>query len=122
MIMKEELFYLIISDNNFSNELIKKFPGLYSYITSYKQNPSHEHNQKCKDVISQFYDTNDDLRKSLINYYNQKKENLRVDGKVFELNNQEEYVRLIRKAKVENWKYEGLSVVEKDNKIKVYFY
>lgn len=120
--MKEELFYLIISDNNFSNELIKRFPGLYSYITSYRQNASPEHNQKCKDVISKFYDENDDFRKSLVNYCNQKKEMLRVDGKVFELNNQDEYLRLVRKAKAENWKYEGLSVVENNDKIKVYFY
>lgn len=120
--MKEELFYLIISDNNFSNELIKRFPGLYSYITSFRQNASPEHNQKCKDVISKFYDDNDDIRKLLITYCTQKRENVRVDGKVFELNSQEEYLRLIRKSKTENWKYEGLSVVETNDKIKVYFY
>jgi len=120
--MKEDLFYLIISDNNFSNELIKRFPGLYSYITSFKQNASPEHNEKCKNVIGKFYDENENLKKTLINYISQKKDFNRVDGKVFELNNSEEYLRLIRKAKSENWKYEGMSVVENNGKIKVYFY
>jgi hypothetical protein len=120
--MKEDLFYLIISDNNFSNELIKRFPGLYSYITSFKQNASQEHNEKCKNVIGKFYDENENLKKVFINYVSQKKDFNRVDGKVFELNNSEEYLRLIRKAKSENWKYEGISVVENNNKIKVYFY
>lgn len=120
--MKEELFYLIITDNNFSNEVIKRYPGLYSYVTSFKQNASPEHNEKCKNVIATFYDENDNFRKTLINYCSQNKQNIRVDGKVFELNNQEEYLRLIRKAKSENWQYEGLSVVENNDKIKVYFY
>jgi hypothetical protein len=120
--MKEDLFYLIIGDNNFSNELIKKFPGLYSYITSFKQNASPEHNERCKNVISKFYDENENFRKTLINYYSQNKQNIRVDGRVYELNNQDEYLRLIHKAKSENWKYEGLSVVESNSKIKVYFY
>jgi len=120
--MREELFYLILSDNNFSNELIKKFPGLYSYITSFRQNASPEHNVTCKNVISKFYDENLDLRKTLVNYCNKKRDVIRVDGKVFVLNSQEEYLRLIIKTKQENWKYEGLSVVESNDKIKVYFY
>jgi len=120
--MKDELFYLIINDNKFSNELIKKFPGLYSYITAYRQNASPEHNEKCKNTILKFYDENEHFRKTLINYLNDHSDAPRVDGKVFEIANDEEYLRLIRKSKVENWKYEGLSVVHTHDKIKVYFY
>jgi len=120
--MKDELFYLIINENKFSNELIKKFPGLYSYITAYRQNASPEHNEKCKNTICRFYDENEHFRKNLLNYINDNSNSLRVDGKVFEITNDEEYLRLIRRAKTENWKYEGLSVVHLHDKIKVYFY
>lgn len=120
--MKEDLFYLIISDNNFSNEIIKRFPGLYSYITSYKQNASPDHNEKCKNTIGEFFDNNETFRNVFLTYSINRKESNRVDGKVFELDSDEEYLRLIRKSKAENWKYEGLSVVESNNKIKVYFY
>jgi uncharacterized membrane protein YheB (UPF0754 family) len=120
--MKDELFYLIISDNKFSNELIKKFPGLYSYITAYRQNASPEHNEKCKNIINKFYDENEHFRKHLLNYIKDNSNEPRVDGKVFEIANDEEYLRLIRKLKTENWKYEGLSVVHLHDKIKVYFY
>jgi len=58
----------------------------------------------------------------LLNYINDNSNSLRVDGKVFEITNDEEYLRLIRRAKTENWKYEGLSVVHLHDKIKVYFY
>lgn len=120
--MKDELFYLIISDNKFSNELIKKYPGLYSYITSYRQNASPEHNEKCKNTILKFYDDNEHFRKTLLTYINENSNAPRVDGKVFEVKNDEEYLRLIRKAKNENWKYEGLTVTQVNDKIKVYFY
>ena len=120
--MKEELFYLIVSDNKFSNELIKKFPGMYSYITALRQNTSREHNEKCKTTIFNFFENNEYFRKVISNYLNENKDSVRVDGKVIEVNNTDEYLRLIRKAKSENWKYDGLSVVESDNKIKIYFY
>lgn len=120
--MKDELFYLIVSDNKFSNELIKKFPGLYSYITAYRQNVSPEYNEKCKNTIYKFYEENEHFRNSLMTYLHDNSNNNRVDGKVFEINNDEEYLRLIRRAKTENWKYEGLSVTQFNDKIKVYFY
>jgi len=120
--MKDELFYLIISDNKFSNELIKKFPGLYSYITAYRQNASPEHNEKCKNTIYKFYEDNEHFRKTLLNHLGDTSNPTRVDGKVFELNNDEEYLRLIKRSKTENWKYEGLSVTQFNDKIKVYFY
>ena len=120
--MKDELFYLIISDNKFSNEVIKKFPGLYSYVTDDRQNASPEHNEKCKNTIIKFYEENEHFRKTLLNYVNDNSDSPKVDGKVFEIKNDEEYLRLIRKAKTENWKYDGLTVSQIDDKIKVYFY
>lgn len=120
--MKEDLFYLILSDNKFNAAVIKQFPGLYSYITSFRQNVSEEHNQVCKDKIFKFYESNEYFRALVSNYINENHNSLRVDGRVIEVQNKEEYLRLIRKAKTENWKYEGLSVVESNDKIKVYFY
>ena len=96
--MKDELFYLIISDNKFSNELIKKFPGLYSYITAYRQNASPEHNEKCKNIINKFYDENEHFRKHLLNYIKDNSNEPRVDGKVFEIANDEEDVRAYAKV------------------------
>jgi uncharacterized membrane protein YheB (UPF0754 family) len=122
MVMKEDLFYLILSDNKFSNTLIKQFPGLYSYITSYRQNASEEHNQVCKDQIFRFYESDEYFKTFVSNYLKENQNSLRVDGRVIEVKNREEYLRLIRKAKAENWKYEGLSIVESNDKIKVYFY
>lgn len=121
MVMKEELFYLLVTDEKFSMELIRQFPGLYSYITSIKQNPSKEHVNTCKQKIFEFYDTNDMFRSVIINYISNLEER-RVDGRVFEVNNSEEYFRLINRSKTEKWKYKGLSVVESIDKIKVYFY
>jgi uncharacterized membrane protein YheB (UPF0754 family) len=120
--MKEDLFYLILSDNKFSSAIIKQFPGLYSYITSFKQNASEDHNQVCKDQIFNFYESNEYFKSFVSNYLKENKSDLRVDGRVIEVKNKEEYLRLIRKAKTENWIYEGLSVVESNDKIKVYFY
>jgi hypothetical protein len=76
----------------------------------------------CKDKIFKFYESNEYFRALVSNYINENHNSLRVDGRLIEVQNKEEYLRLIRKAKTENWKYEGLSVVESNDKIKVYFY
>lgn len=121
MVMKEELFYLLVIDEKFSIELIRKFPGLYSYITSIKQNPSKEHVNTCKQKIFEFYDNNDLFRSAVISYISSLEER-RVDGRVFEVKDSDEYFRLINRSRSEKWKYNGLSVVESIDKIKVYFY
>jgi len=119
--MKEELFYLLIVDEKLSLELIRTFPGLYSHITSIKQNHSKEHVNLCKNKISEFYDT-DEFFRSVVKNYISNLSSRRVDGRVFEVQNADEYLYLIQKAKTDNWKYNGLSVVESLDKIKVYFY
>lgn len=119
--MKEELFYLLSVDEKFSMEIIRTFPGLYSQITSIKQNPSKEHVNLCKNKISEFYDTSDLFRSTVLTYISNLTSR-RVDGRVFEVKNADEYLYLIQQAKKENWKYNGLSVVESLDNIKVYFY
>ena len=119
--MKEELFYLVLTSDTFGSEIIRNFPGLYSYITSIKQNASDEHVEKCKDRIWEFYESNQDFKSLFLKNYAENT-NPRVDGKVFVLNNRNEYTRLILKSKTENWKYVGLNVVETQGTITVYFY
>lgn len=119
--MKEELFYLILTDEKFGNDIIHSFPGMYSYIISMKQNASKEHTERCKEKIWNLYETNDIFRTLFLNYFSNIKEP-RMDGKVLEVKNKEEYMRLMIKAKTENWKYEGISVVETQENIKLYFY
>jgi hypothetical protein len=87
--MKEDLFYLILSDNKFNNAVIKQFPGLYSYITSFRQNASEEHNQVCKDKIFKFYECNEYFKKFVSNYLNENQNSLRVDGHVIEVKNKD---------------------------------
>lgn len=119
--MKEELIYLLLTDDAFGVEIIKRFPGLYSFVTSVKQNASKEHVDKCVEKIWEFYETNDDFKASVLKHYSGQT-SPRVDGKVFQLKNKDEYMRLIIKSKKENWKYTGLNVVESQDTIKVYFY
>jgi len=119
--MKEELFYLLLVNDTFSNQIICNFPGMYSYITSLKQNASKEHTEKCKERIWSFYESNELFKNQFISFYSNLK-NRRVDGKVFEVKNTEEYTRLILRSKNENWIYDGISIVETHDKIKVYFY
>jgi hypothetical protein len=119
--MKDELFYLILTSDAFGSETIRSFPGLYSYVTSIKQNASREHIDKCKDKVWEFYESNSEFKLMFLKHYSELK-NPRVDGKVFELNDRDEYTRLIVKSKTENWRYTGVSVCETHNKIRVYFY
>jgi hypothetical protein len=119
--MKEELFYLILTDDNFSNDVIRNFPGMYSFITSLKQNASREHVDKCKERIWSFYENNDSFKTLFLNHYSSLK-NPRVDGRVFEVKDSYEYTRLILRSKSENWMYTGMNVVETSDKIKIYFY
>lgn len=119
--MKEELIYLILTNDTFSSDIIRNFPGLYSYVTSIKQNASREHVDKCKEKLGDFYEKNSEFKSFFLKHYSDTSNN-RVDGKIFELKDREEYTRLILRSKTENWKYTGLSVVESQNTIKVYFY
>lgn len=119
--MKEELFYLLLVNDTFSNEVIRNFPGMYSYITSLKQNASKEHIEKCKERIWSFYESNESFKNQFISFYSNLK-NRRADGKVIEVKDKEEYTRLILRSKTENWIYDGISIVETHDKIKVYFY
>lgn len=119
--MKEELFYLILTSDTFGPELIRNFPGLYSFITSIKQNASKEHVDKCKNKIWEFYESNPEFKSIFLQHCSNEK-NRRVDGRMFEVKNTDEYTRLILKSKTENWKYTGLSIVEMQDNIKVYFY
>lgn len=119
--MKEELFYLILTSDLFSSEVIKNFPGMYSFVTSLKQNASREHIDKCKDRIWNFYETNGAFKNLFLTHYSSIK-NPRVDGRVFEVKDSYEYTRLILRSKTEGWVYNGISIVETSDKIKVYFY
>ena len=120
-VMKEELFYLLLTSDSFYTDVIKTFPGLYSFVTSLKQNASREHVEKCKDRIWNFYESNESFKNLFLSHYSANK-NLRVDGRVFEVKDSYEYTRLILRSKNENWIYTGLSVVETEGTIKVYFY
>ena len=119
--MKEELFYLLLTSDSFYTDVIKTFPGLYSFVTSLKQNASREHVEKCKNRIWNFYESSEPF-KNLFSIYYSSNNSPRVDGRVFEVKDFYEYTRLILRSKSENWIYTGLSVVETGDKIKVYFY
>jgi hypothetical protein len=119
--MRDELFYLIISDDVFGIDIIKTFPMIYSYIVSIKQNVSNDHVEKCKNKVWEFYETNDTF-KSMLSTYLTNIKTPSVYGKVVQLRSKEEYTRLILRSKQENWKYNGISVAESSDKINVYFY
>ena len=120
-VMKEELFYLLLTSDSFYTDVIKTFPGLYSFVTSLKQNASREHVEKCKNRIWNFYESSEPF-KNLFSIHYSSNTSPRVDGRVFEVKDSYEYTRLILRSKIENWIYTGLSVVETGDKIKVYFY
>lgn len=119
--MEEELFYLLLTNDSFYTDVIKTFPGLYSFVTSLKQNASREHVKKCKDRIWNFYESSESFKNLFSTHYSSNKSH-RVDGRVFEVKDGYEYTRLIIRSKNENWIYKGLSVVETGETIKVYFY
>jgi inosine/xanthosine triphosphate pyrophosphatase family protein len=126
MVTKEIILDIIKSKDNFNN-LIKQFPGIYSNCVTVKQNVSNDTVNTALEKILNFSEKNEKFKTAILNLVSKTKKVERkkndVTGLVLEIEKTDEgYSKLIEKSKKEKWFYNGLTIVNGYDRLKVFFY
>ena len=131
-IMNQDILIQLLNDKIIYNQIIKKFPGLYSACVMIKQNISSDGVTNSIEKILNFYKNNENF-KLLIDSFSQQNDELKenfntvkindVGGMIIILDKKEEsYQKLMQTAKKEKWQYKGIAIVDQFDSIRLYFY
>lgn len=140
------LVYLVEISDPVKNLVIlnfEKVPEIYADVVSSINNPNcscrnrvysyfSSNFETCKKVFLEILQNNQILEndleaiKEMVESYLPQLENNFLEsygGKIIEIqNNQQDYFNLIKNLRESGYFYQGISIVENDNKIKLYFY
>jgi hypothetical protein len=126
--MNQDILNQLIKIEEVYDELIIKFPNLYSSFVSLKQKTSNETINNAYKTIHKFYIKNKKF-KFFINKNTRKykitKNSIKNDvrGLILVIDKKEDtYKSLMEKIKYEKWEFKGISIVEEFNNLRLYFY
>lgn len=126
--MNQDILNQLIEIEEIYDELIIKFPKIYSSIVSLKQKTSQQIIDNSYLKLIEFYNKNKKFKSYIdnrIKKYKITKKRIKNDvcGLILIIDKKEEtYRSLMDKAKKEKWTFKGISIIEEFNNLRLYFY